>query len=78
MTNIQKIKISTLTIVLIFILVSMGRAQDNPNILFQSGLYAEEIQGDLEKALSLYEKIVDEYPDNRSLSAKTLLHIGLA
>ena len=72
-----KIQIFFLIFTLLHIFVEFAWAQENPNVLFQAGLYAEEIQGDLEKALSLYKKIVDDYPDNRSLSAKTLLHIGL-
>jgi tetratricopeptide (TPR) repeat protein len=72
-----KIQIFFLIFTLLLNLKVCGWAQESPGLLFQAGLYAEEIQGDLEKALSLYEKIVDEHPDNRSLSAKALLHIGL-
>jgi len=53
-----------------------GWAQENPDMLFQAGLYAEEVQGDLARALSYYQKIVQNYPDHRPLAARALLHIG--
>ena len=60
-----------------FIWVSAGYAQQSAEQLFQSGLYKEEVQGDLETAIKIYETITKEYPDNRSVGAKSLLHIGL-
>jgi len=72
-----KIQRFFLIFILLLILKVCGWAQENPNILFQAGLYAEEIQGDLDKALVIYEKIVADNRDNRSLTAKSLLHIGL-
>jgi hypothetical protein len=74
--NIQKINIVIITKIYILILMGGVWAQENPNVLFQAGLYAEEIQGDLEKALLIYKKIVYGYPGNRTLTANTLLHIG--
>ncbi|MFZ5518083.1 MAG: tetratricopeptide repeat protein [Candidatus Zhuqueibacterota bacterium] len=51
-------------------------AQEDPTQLFQTGIYAEEVQGDLERALSFYNKIIINHPDSRSMAAKALLHIG--
>ncbi|NOZ61827.1 MAG: tetratricopeptide repeat protein, partial [Calditrichaeota bacterium] len=46
-------------------------------VIFQAGLYAEEVEGDLNKALYYYQQIVLLYPENRFLAANALLHIGL-
>lgn len=55
---------------------STALAKDDPELLFQAGLYAEEVQGDLYKALISYQKIVQKYPEHRSIAANALLHIG--
>ena len=60
-----------------FIWVLTGYAQQNEEQLFQSGLYKEEVQGDLETAIKIYETIIKEYPENRSVGARSLLHIGM-
>ena len=60
-----------------FIYVSAGYAQQSAEQLFQSALYEEEIKGELNDAIKIYEKIINEYPKNRSVAAKALLHIGL-
>lgn len=51
-------------------------AQPDPEYLFQAGLYAEEIKGDLHEALQLYEKIIQDFPGQRGAAAKALLQSG--
>jgi tetratricopeptide (TPR) repeat protein len=51
--------------------------QQNAEQLFQSGIYKEEIEGELEKAIAIYEKILMDFPDNKTTAAKALYHIGL-
>lgn len=63
-------------LLLIFMLADICEAQQNPQQIFQAGLYAEEVQGDLENAISLFQQIVKKYPDQRSLAANAWLHIG--
>ena len=60
-----------------FIWVSSGYAQQTAEQLYLSGLYEEEIKGELEAAITIYEKIISEYPENRPVVAKALLHIGM-
>jgi len=60
-----------------FIGVSSGHAQQTAEQLYQSALYKEEIEGQLDAAIKIYETIIKQYPDNRSVAAKTQLHIGL-
>ena len=44
---------------------------------FEKALYYEDVQGDLEKAIELYEQILKQSPENREIAAKAQLHIGL-
>ncbi len=64
----------------IFILLILSEkeiaAQEDAPQLFQAGIYAEEIQGDLGKALTFYQKIIRNYPQQRSTAANALLHMG--
>ena len=52
-------------------------SQETAGEIFQKALYLEEAEGDLEKALELYKKILEEFPDSREIAAKAQLHIGL-
>ena len=57
-----------------------GRAaalQQAAGEVFEKALYVEEVQGDLQKAIALYQDIVKRFPDNREIGAKAQLHIGL-
>jgi Tol biopolymer transport system component len=54
-----------------------GYAQQTAEELYQAGLYQEEVQGDLERAIQLYKELVDSFPTARAVAAKAQLHIGL-
>ena len=69
--------IIVVVLVFMFIGVSSGYAQQTAEQLYQSGLYKEEIEGELDAAIKIYETIINQYPGNRSVVAKTYLHIGL-
>ena len=64
-------------LLLLFVGVLSAFAQQTADQLYQSGLYKEEIEGDLEAAIDIYETIINKFPENRSIGAKTYLHIGL-
>ena len=68
-----------IVVVLVFslICVSSGYAQQTAEQLYQSGLYKEEIKGELDSAIKIYETIINQYPENRSVAAKALLHFGI-
>jgi Tol biopolymer transport system component len=51
--------------------------QQSAGELFEKALYVEEGQGDLQKAIGLYQDIVKRFPESREAAAKALLHIGL-
>jgi Tol biopolymer transport system component len=44
---------------------------------FEKALYVEEGQGNLQKAIGLYQDIVKRFPGEREVAAKAQLHIGL-
>ena len=52
-------------------------SQESAGELFEKALYLEEAQGDLENAIELYKKILEEFPDSREIAAKAQLRIGL-
>ena len=62
---------------LAFVAVSTGYGQQTAEQLYQSALYKEEIEGDMDAAIKIYETVIKQYPENRSVAAKTQLHIGL-
>ena len=37
----------------------------------------EEAEGDLERAIGLYQKILEQFPEEREVAVKAQLHIGL-
>jgi Tol biopolymer transport system component len=57
--------------------VLAGAGQQNAEQLYKSGLYEEEVGGDLQKAIGIYQDILKRFPDNRGIAAKAQLHIGL-
>lgn len=56
---------------------TLAYAQQTAEDLYQAGLYQEEVQGNLESAIGIYERIVAQYPSNRTVAANALMHIGL-
>ena len=56
---------------------SAGAGQETPQDRLQAGIYAEEVQGNLEEAIAIYRSILRDYPENRAVGAKAQLHIGL-
>jgi Tol biopolymer transport system component len=60
-----------------FVLVPDGYSQQTAEQLYQSALYKEEIEGEMDAAIKIYETVIKKFPENRSVAAKTQLHIGL-
>lgn len=56
--------------------VTLISAQEGPAELFQAALHEEEVVGDLERAISLYEKAADSSQD-RHLMAQALFRVGV-
>jgi hypothetical protein len=65
--------------VIIAILASTqsGAGQQSAEQLFKTGLYEEEVGGDLQKAIGIYQDLLKRFPASRDVAAKAQLHIGL-
>jgi len=59
------------------VILSSAYIQQSAEQLYQSGLYKEEVEGELEKAIEIYERIIKDFPENESTAAKALYHIGM-
>jgi len=76
-------KIQKLSLIFLFSTVGMLilfgdlSSQQTSEEIFEKALYIEEAQGDLQKAIQLYEQIIEQFPKNRQIAAKAQLHIGL-
>jgi Tol biopolymer transport system component len=57
-------------------LMAMPQKNDQAEVLLQSAIHKEMVDGELEQAIDLYKKIVASYSNNRPLAAKALLQIG--
>ena len=65
-----------LLIIFLQIFTGLSFAQEQAGKIFEKALYLEESEGDLQKAISLYEKIVKEFGKEQEIAAKAQLHIG--
>jgi Tol biopolymer transport system component len=65
------------TAIALFFLIGNLSSQQTAEELFEKALVMEEAQGDLQKAIELYEEILSQYPESREIAAKAQLHIGL-
>lgn len=54
-----------------------GSIQQTAEQFYQSGIYKEEIEGELEKAIEIYETVLKNFAENKTVAAKALYHIGL-
>jgi len=51
--------------------------QESARELFEKAIYLEETKGDLEGAIELYQKVVKNFPDERTTAAQAFFHIGI-
>lgn len=78
MTSHRKIRSLVLAAALgLFLMSGAVAVQQTAGELFEKALYVEEGQGDLQKAIGLYQDIVKKFPGEREIAAKAQLHIGL-
>ena len=52
------------------------RSQQTAEELYQAGLYQEEVQGNLERAIQIFTQLVEAHGDNRPIAAQALLRLG--
>jgi Tol biopolymer transport system component len=73
--NARRVIVTALASTLV--LTQVAYAQQTAEELYQAALYEEEVQGNLENAIEVYQRILEEYTDSRTVGAKAQLHIGL-
>ena len=54
-----------------------SQSQESAAEIFEKAFYYEDVQGNLQKAIELYEQILKQFPENRVIAAKAQLHVGL-
>ena len=64
-------------IAVIFTLTLSSAGQQSADKLYKAGLYEEEMGGDLQKAIAIYQDLLKRFPASREVAAKAQLHIGL-
>ena len=57
--------------------LSAAASQQTAAQLYQSGIYAEEVAGDLQKAIGIFEQILKQFPADTETAARAQLHVGL-
>lgn len=61
----------------ILALALSSASQQSTEQLYKSGLYEEEVGGNLQKAIGIYQDLLKRFPDSRGIAAMAQLHIGL-
>jgi len=71
-------RIGLILILLISLLLGGFRSNaQTAEELFQKAIQLEEAKGELKKAIEIYQIIVNKFRDNRSIAARSQLHIGI-
>lgn len=69
----------TLLIITVFCIAGLMNVsgQEKSQEMLNKAIYEEEVNGNLEEAIEVYQTILDKFSDNRSIAAKAQYHIGL-
>ena len=69
----------TLFILIYYLMISMlaSGQEKQPEKLLSEAIYQEEVNGDLSEVIKTFQIIIEQYPDNRPVAAKALLHQGM-
>jgi Flp pilus assembly protein TadD len=55
----------------------LAAQERDAEVLLQQAMHAEQVEGDLEQAISLYRELVEEHGNVRPVAASALLRLGL-
>ena len=77
MKNMRFFPVMIFSIICLLCIANGSFSQQTAGQLFEKALYIEEAKGELQEAINLYQQILKQYPDNRPVAAKALLHVGL-
>ncbi len=77
MKNFKIFSVLLYLIIGLFLTFNALFSQETAGQLFEKALYLEEAKGELQQAIDFYQKILDQYVENREVAAKAQLHIGI-
>lgn len=69
----------TLMILILGIWISatgFSQTSEDPGVMLRSAIQKEEVEGDLQGAISIYQQIVSKFSSNKEIAAKAQLRIG--
>ena len=66
----------SLTILLTLAAPAVG--QQTPGELLQSALYKQQVEGDLQGAVTILEGLIEDFGQHREIAARALVQLGLA
>ena len=64
------------SVLMICMLTPLQAQNDGAQRLYQEGIFQMEAMGDFYAAIELFEKLISEYPENKSLASRALLMAG--
>jgi Tol biopolymer transport system component len=73
----RKIRFFWVLFALALAIVVQGNIQQSAEQLYQAGIYAEEVDGDLQKAIQIFTQIIENFGDKKEIAADAQLHVGL-
>jgi len=56
---------------------SKTTSSESPGTLLQEGLYAEETEGDLDKAIEIYQQVIEKLKPSERIAAKATYQLGM-
>ena len=76
-TKIRFLLFIAILILFSFTLLQEALSQESAEQLYEAALFKKEAEGDLEGAIKILQKIIAEFPENRTMAAKAQFQIGL-
>jgi len=74
MKRLNQVKIAVFLGAVFLAAVAMG---EHAGVLLQEGIYAEEAEGDLDKAIEIYTEITEQHQDNERIAARATYQLGM-
>ena len=73
----EKFRSITIIFLLAVCVLTSSAQGKSASALLQEGLYAEEIEGDMDKAISIYEQVIEKKSAQDSHKAQALYRLGM-
>ena len=54
-----------------------SQTRRSPGVLLQKGIYAEETEGDLDKAIEIYQQVIEQAEKNERIAAQATYQLGI-